>query len=449
MIYVKKSRGGYREILRQTQFMKLVAANVVNRLGDSLDALAYTWIVYQVTNSPSWTALIFGLNQLPTILLQPVAGALVERRDKKRVMVATDLLRGLITLGFCLMYMAGALNGGRIAAFTLLISGVEAFRLPCGKAILPQLLSDEHYAYGTSVNNALGTAAELAGTGVAGVVIALWGAQTAVLADGITFFLSALILSTLRLRPAAGRSEAVRGEPFRQTLAQGFGYIVRRPTVRNLALTALLINACLVPLNSFFAVLVEDIWQQGAPLMSAVNVAMVVGTLLGSVAYPLLADRLRMRPLMLLAGLALGTALTVQPLLGALADARIVWAGAVASCLALGASSTICSSAVSVEIMRAVAPDYLSRVSAIFGAAAVAAMPVLSFALSAICRVIPVRILLISGGVLFMIVMGLIAALRVRLEAPETGRNDDEDDGQARGQLVPGGDGAAENQLRG
>lgn len=61
---MKKQSGGYREILRQTQFMKLVAANVVNRLGDALDAVAYTWIVYQVTGSASWAALIFGLNQL-------------------------------------------------------------------------------------------------------------------------------------------------------------------------------------------------------------------------------------------------------------------------------------------------------------------------------------------------------------------------------------------------
>lgn len=446
---MKKNGSGYREILRQSQFMKLVAANVVNRLGDSLDALAYTWIVYQVTNSPSWTALIFGLNQLPSILLQPVAGALVERRNKKRVMVVTDVLRGLITLGFCQLYMAGTLSGGSIAAFTLLISSVEAFRLPCGKAVLPQLLSDAHYTYGTSVNDALCTAAQLAGTGLAGVVIALWGAQAAVFADGITFFLSALILSTLRLKPAEAEQKGAREEPFLQTLSGGFRYVVTRAEIRNLALLALMMNACVVPLNSFFAVLVEDIWRQGAALMSAVNVALVAGTLLGSVAYPLLADRMHMRRLLLLAGTLLGLALAVQPLLGALTDSRLIWLGGVACFLAAGVTMTICGSAISVEIMRVVAPDYLSRVSAIFNAVGVAAMPVVSFALSAVCRAVPVPILLISGGILFMIVMGLMAALRVRLGAPEMEKNEDEDGDQTRGQLVSGGDRAAGDQLCG
>lgn len=434
MIQVKENQGGFRKILRQRQFMKLVAANVVNRLGDALDAVAFTWIVYQVTNSASWTAVIFGLNQLPTILLQPLAGAWVERRSKKRVMVVTDVLRGLITLGFCLLYMAGALNGWLIAAFTLTISSVEAFRTPCGKAVLPLLLPAGDYTYGTSVNNALGTAAELAGTGLAGVVIALWGAQVAVFADTVSFFLSALILSTMR--PKQAGSDAEQQTNVLQTLAQGFRYVISRPTIRNLALVAVLMNACAVPLNSFFAVVVEDIWRQGAELMSAADVALTVGALLGSVVYPLLAGRLHMRQLLPGFGAVMGLTFVCVALLGQAPSAAGIWLGAVLCFLVLGMCATVCNSAVGVEFMRVVAPDYLSRATAILGAISTASIPVMSFVLSAACRAVSVEILLISSGVLYMIIMGLVVLLRVPLEETGMERQSDEDDGETRGQLV-------------
>ena len=70
-------------MLSEKQFLKLILANVVSRFGDSLDVIAYTWIMYEVTGSESLMALIMGLNYVPTVLLQPFAGALVDRIKKK------------------------------------------------------------------------------------------------------------------------------------------------------------------------------------------------------------------------------------------------------------------------------------------------------------------------------------------------------------------------------
>ena len=52
----------YRVLLSEKQFLKLILANVVSRFGDSLDVIAYTWIMYEVTGSESLMALIMGLN---------------------------------------------------------------------------------------------------------------------------------------------------------------------------------------------------------------------------------------------------------------------------------------------------------------------------------------------------------------------------------------------------
>ena len=56
---------GYRDILRQKEYMKIIVANLINRFGDSIDQIAVTWLVYAATGSAAWTTLIYALNQLP------------------------------------------------------------------------------------------------------------------------------------------------------------------------------------------------------------------------------------------------------------------------------------------------------------------------------------------------------------------------------------------------
>lgn len=74
---------GYRDILGQKEYMKIIVANLINRFGDSIDAIAFTWLVYAVTGSASWTAVIFGLNQIPSVVLQPLQGRLSREYARK------------------------------------------------------------------------------------------------------------------------------------------------------------------------------------------------------------------------------------------------------------------------------------------------------------------------------------------------------------------------------
>ena len=59
----------YKQIIRNKNFMTLQIANAVNRLGDSLDAIALSWLVYQISQSASSSAINFAINYLPTVLL--------------------------------------------------------------------------------------------------------------------------------------------------------------------------------------------------------------------------------------------------------------------------------------------------------------------------------------------------------------------------------------------
>lgn len=184
----KEEKIGYRQILTQKEYCKLIAANIINRFGDSIDAIAFTWLVYQVTGSASWSAIIYALNMLPTILLQPFAGAAVEYRNKKKLMILSDIIRGLVVVVLAVSYLTGVVNPWVMAAFTLTISTVEAFCVPASTAVIPKILEKKYYEFGTSLNSVASTVMQLAGTAVAGVIIGFWGIGTAIFIDAVTFF---------------------------------------------------------------------------------------------------------------------------------------------------------------------------------------------------------------------------------------------------------------------
>ena len=78
----KEKKIGYKDIFRQREYMKMILAALINRFGDSIDAIAAAWIVYEISGNAAWSAVIFGINYLPSVVITPLAGAWVEGKKK-------------------------------------------------------------------------------------------------------------------------------------------------------------------------------------------------------------------------------------------------------------------------------------------------------------------------------------------------------------------------------
>lgn len=208
----------YKDIFSQKEYMKLMVANVISRFGDSIDSIAFTWLVYQVTESAAWSAAMFAMNQLPSVLVQPFAGALVEGMNKKRVTVAADVIRGIVVAGLAILYFLGKVNPWVMVAFTLIISTVEAFCGPASMALIPRLIAPEYYEHATSLNASVCTVVQLIGLGAAGVVIGKLGIEGAIAIDAVTFFGSAFIRMTLRVQEEKQQTEEISVSSYLENL---------------------------------------------------------------------------------------------------------------------------------------------------------------------------------------------------------------------------------------
>lgn len=297
----------YRQLLSQRQYIRLLLADTINRFGDSIDVIAYSWIMYEITGSASLMALVVGLNFVPTVFLTPFAGAFVDRISKKRVMALADLLRFVFVAAIVTLYTTGLLSPALIVVFTLATSTVEAFRLPAGGAILPQLLEQEYYTLGKAASYSFSRISELAGYMLAGGVIALLGAAGALWIDAATFLISSAIIWSIRYQEnLQGAKQTVKGVI--QDFAEGFRFIRASRTIRTVSLMGLLINFGIMPLTVFQTPYVSDYLKMGPETLSYIKILMSVGMMTGAALLPKL-GKIKTPAIVVAAGVIMGAAL--------------------------------------------------------------------------------------------------------------------------------------------
>lgn len=414
---VQKEKIGYRDVLKQKEYLKIIFANLISRFGDSLDAIAFTWLVYAVTGSAAWSAVIFAVNQLPSVLIQPFAGALVEGMNKKKLMVVTDMIRGLITAGLAVIYLTGNVNAWILLAFTIINSTVEAFRIPASMAVIPKILEERYFSYGTSLNATLSTVVQLVGMGAAGLIIGILGIGTAIFADAISFFASASILCFLRIKEKNLQREALHVKKYLSTLKEGIVYLKKQEVIRNFCIMAVLINAAIVPLNSLQSPLIMEVMGQGSELLSVFSVTVTAGMGLGSFIYPFISKRMKVRMQIVSMGLliALGTGMytlgnVIRPFVAGIYILTIVIS------FIIGSAASIFMSVLNVQFMTVVDPNYLARVGSIFNAGACAATPVMSVMVGAATSILSVSQIFVVSAVLCGIIFLYIGIFKVRFE---------------------------------
>lgn len=408
---------GYKDIFQQKEYMKIICSNVISRFGDSIDSIAFTWLVYAVTGSAAWTAIIFALNQLPSVILQPFAGALVENMNKKRTMILTDLIRGAVVALLAGLYMAGLVNPLILAGFTLIISSVEAFCVPASVALIPKVIDKKYYEFGTSMNSTFSNISQLIGLGLAGVIIGVGGIGTAMLIDGGTFFLSAFMTGLVKVKEKKEEKKTLNAGQYFEELKEGFSYIKVKKIVLNFCILGVVMNAITVPINSLQSPMTVEIFGLGSELLSVFGVAFILGMSLGTVVLPYLMRKLPIRSMVVGSGILIGIGY------GCLVLGKFTYGQELPSYLLcggitflMGIAMSWISGIVSIQFMKSVEEEYLARAASIFNACACAASPVMSMIISALALRLSVSSIFLGAAVCMVIVFIITGLSRMQME---------------------------------
>lgn len=419
----KSTSMGYGNLRQEREYLKLLGAGLISRFGDSVDAIAYSWMVYQITGSPVWLSIIFGVNALPTIVFQPFAGVWLDSWDKKNVMVLCDIGRGTLVGITGLLFVTGRLSPWTILALTVFNSTFEAFRIPAGVAITPSILKRENYDHAMGLRSTLSRAFEIVGTMAAPAIIALLGLAGALFIDAVTFLLSGLIIMFINTPNEEKARAAANKVDYWRNMCEGLVYFRTKHVVLAICLMGCLGNALAVPIGALMTAFVKEYLLLGVEALTVGSLCSTIAMALGALVYPWLKKHFKNLTLVTVGLAGLAVTYGIMSVISSLPHAYARLVGLGAAMVVLGFSVSIVSMVVSVSFMMHVERNYLGRIAALFNSMVMGITPLSSFALAPIITVLPINHLYAIMGVLMIILTIGVALSKTlkQLDQPESG----------------------------
>jgi MFS family permease len=222
--------GGFSRVrmltpLRHRDFRLLWSGMCVSLMGDGIFLVAMAWQVYALSNAPTALALVGIAMTVPTIMFLLLGGVVSDRLDRRRVMLAADVTRGLAVGLLAVLSMTGALELWHVVALVAVYGAGAAFFGPAFDAIVPDVLPASELAQANSLDHFVRPVAlRLAGPALGGALIDAVGVGAAFAFDAASFAISAIALVAMATRaPRRAAEPASVGADIRT----GFAYVRR------------------------------------------------------------------------------------------------------------------------------------------------------------------------------------------------------------------------------
>jgi MFS family permease len=203
-----------RELLvGNRDFRRLFLASVVSLAGDWFSFVAVADLVARLTGRPGAAAFVYAATVLPIFLASPIAGAVGDRFDRKRILIIADLIRVPITLLLCVAAWVGSVE---LAILAVVGIGVGAsFHDPIASAATPNLVDKDDLSLAQALMGAVWGSMLLIGAGLGGVVAEVFGIQAAFVIDALSFLVSAWLVAGIdKPMQLASAEERRRQQPF-------------------------------------------------------------------------------------------------------------------------------------------------------------------------------------------------------------------------------------------
>jgi CRP-like cAMP-binding protein/sugar phosphate permease len=276
-------------VFRNRNFTLLWTGQLVSTIGDALTSLAASILVFRVTDSALSVGLMLMATAAPSLLVGLVAGVFVDRFDRKRIMVAADLIRAVLVL---LVPVLVPINIVWLYVIVMLTSAVGQFFNPAHSSVLPEVASDEELAAANSFMAISSFGSTAVGFAASGLIASQFPIEWAFYLDGLTFLISGLCILFIQIEPleVEGRTNVsmVLGN-----LRSGAKFLFDEPVLRSLLLIRIPILLSLGLWNSLLLPFAERALNASEFEFGIQEALTSVGFVLGSLLMVRLSDRLR------------------------------------------------------------------------------------------------------------------------------------------------------------
>ncbi len=266
--------------LHSRNFRLFFGGQSVSLVGTWITRVATSWLVYRLTGSALLLGVVGFCGQIPTLLLAPIAGVLVDRWDRHRILVVTQVLSMLQSLALAVLVFSGTITVAAILALQVLQGIINAFDTPARQAFVVQMVEDRaDLPNAIALNSSMVNASRIIGPSIGGIVIAAAGEGWCFLADAISYL--AVIASLMAMR-VAPRPMPPRHTRMLEEMRVGFRYVTSFVPVRSALLLLSLVSIMGMPYTVLMPVISATELHGGPHTLGFLMTASGVGALGGA-----------------------------------------------------------------------------------------------------------------------------------------------------------------------
>ncbi|MDQ3820148.1 MAG: MFS transporter, partial [Acidobacteriota bacterium] len=253
----------------------------ISLIGTWMTRIATSWLVYRLTGSALLLGVVGFAGQIPSFLLAPFAGVLVDRWNRHHLLVATQVLSLLQSLALAVLTMTGAINIWHVIVLSVFQGLINAFDMPARQAFVVEMVERrEDLPNAIALNSSMVNASRLLGPSLGGVVIAAVGEGWCFTIDAVSYV--AVIASLLLMKVTPRMTGRIKEAKMLRQLNEGWKYATRFAPIRNVLLLLALVSLVGMPYTILMPVFANDILKGGPNTLGLLMAASGVGALAGA-----------------------------------------------------------------------------------------------------------------------------------------------------------------------
>lgn len=389
------------------RFFTIWTAQAFSLFGSSLVQFALVWWLTRETGSATVLATATMAALLPQIVFGPFAGTLVDRLNRRLIMITADATIALFTLLLFYLFATEQVQVWHIYAIAAVRSLGEAFHTPAMTSSTSLMVPNRHLARIAGANQTLQGLLRIFAPPLGALLIELFSTQNVLLIDLGTAALAILTLSFIPIPQPARHARQASGEiektSYMHDLREGFAYVVRWKGLLGLIILVMLLNFMLIPASSLLPLVVTKVFNGGAAELGWVQSMFGIGVIVGGVLLSVWGGFKR-RIITSLSGIiGIGLAVSLIGFIPATAFSIFLVAY-----FLVGFAQVFANGPLMAIMQSTVVPDMQGRVFSLLGAGATAMMPLSLLIAGPISDALGIRFWYVLGGTV-CILMTVIA----------------------------------------
>ncbi|MGN6391256.1 MAG: MFS transporter [Gemmatimonadales bacterium] len=267
--------------LRHRNYRLFFAGQSLSLVGTWITRIATSWLVYRLTGSALLLGVVGFCGQIPTLFLAPVAGVFVDRWNRHRVLVVTQVLSMLQSFALAALALAGIITVEEVLGLQVLQGIINAFDTPARQAFVVSMIEDRaDLPNAIALNSSMVNVSRILGPSIGGVLIAAVGEGWCFLVDGVSYL--AVIASLLAMRLPA--RTGARGESrVIDELRAGLRYVTGFEPIGTALLLLAIVSTMGMPYTVLMPAVAAKLLHGGPHTLGLLMTAAGVGALFGAI----------------------------------------------------------------------------------------------------------------------------------------------------------------------